>query len=471
MSKKHPLFIINPKFDRIDKDIKKRSDMMINDTIVAMATPNMKSAISVLRMSGSEAIEIINKVFTKDLTNVESHTIHYGYIVENGEKVDEVLVSVFKAPKSFTTEDVVEVSTHGGVAISRKVLNLLLSKGARLANAGEFTQRAYLNGRIDMLEVEAINEMIDATNEKAATLAMGGLSKETTSLINQFKESLLKIIANIEVNIDYPEYDDVKELSNQDVLDALVLFKEQISHIIKNSKTSNIIKNGIKVAIVGLPNAGKSSLLNAFLETDKAIVTDIEGTTRDVLEAEYMLNGINLIFLDTAGIRQTQDKVESIGIERAKQAMIDADLVLLVIDASKAKLSDFEQELLASNSDKVMVVLNKSDLGNNLDVDGIHISALNSDISELKQKMIERLDLDIDIKSQGMFLSNQRHLALLNRINDSIDTAIDSINMQMPADLVVSDIEEAYDYLQELLGINYQDSLLDELFSRFCLGK
>jgi len=444
---------------------------MINDTIVAMATPNMKSAICVIRLSGDQAIDIVNQVFTKDLHQVDSHTIQYGFIKEKDQKIDEVLVSVFKAPRSFTCEDVVEVSCHGGVIIARKILNLLMSYGARLANPGEFSQRAYLNGRIDMLEVEAINDMIEASNEKAVELAMSGLSKETTGLINEFKEALLEVVATIEVNIDYPEYDDVKVLSNQDVKEALLEFKKEILHIIQNSKTSNIIKNGVKVAIVGLPNAGKSSLLNAFLEKDKAIVTDIAGTTRDVLEAEYLLNGINVIFLDTAGIRDTDDVVESIGIERAHASIEEADLVLLVIDASKDKLDTFETSLIEKLKDKVIVVLNKVDLGCNLKIDGIEISALNNDISVLKQEMINRLDLDINLKSESLFLSNQRHLSLLNKINHSIDKAIEAIDMQIPADLVVTDIEEAYEYLQELLGNKYQDSLLDEMFSRFCLGK
>jgi len=444
---------------------------MINDTIVAMATPNMMSSICVIRLSGDQAINIVNEVFTKDLSRVESHTIHYGYIKENDEKIDEVLVSVFRGPRSFTVEDVVEVSCHGGVIVSRKILNILLTHGARLANPGEFTQRAYLNGRIDMLEVEAINDLLQANNEKAVELAMSGLTRETTSLINQFKESLLEVIATIEVNIDYPEYDDVKVLSNQDVKDALLKFKQEIEHIIRNSKTSNIIKHGVKVAIVGLPNAGKSSLLNAFLEKDKAIVTDIAGTTRDVLEAEYLLNGINVIFLDTAGIRETDDVVEAIGIERAHSSIEEADLVLLVVDASKDKLDDFEEELINNNKDKVIIVLNKVDLGKNISVDGIEISALNNDISLLKNEMIDRLDLDISLKSDSLFLSNQRHLSLLNKINLSLDKALEAIEMQIPSDLVVSDIEEAYEYLQELLGNQYQDSLLDEMFSRFCLGK
>jgi len=444
---------------------------MINDTIVALATPNMKSAISIIRLSGPESIEIVDRVFSGNLREVATHTINYGFIIKDNEKVDEVLVSVFKAPKSFTCEDVVEINTHGGIAITRKILNIILSNGARLANAGEFTQRAYLNGRIDMLEVEAINEMIEATNEKAAKVAMSGLSKQTTNLINNFKESLLEIIAQIEVNIDYPEYDDVKELTNKEIEVGLKKFKSEITEILNNSKTSNMIKNGVKVAIIGRPNAGKSSLLNAFLEQDKAIVTDIEGTTRDVVEADYILNGINLIFLDTAGIRETDDKVESIGIKKTLQVSDEADLIILVLDSNDSNLNKFEEELIESNDLRLLVVLNKSDLNNNIDIKGIKVSALNNDIENLKSEIIKKLDLDINLDNEKLFLSNQRHLALLNQTSSAIDDALMALSDNMPSDIIVSDLEEAYDYLQELLGQKYQDSLLDELFSRFCLGK
>ncbi|MDH6604064.1 tRNA modification GTPase [Bacilli bacterium PM5-9] len=443
---------------------------MINDTIVALATPNMKSAISIIRISGPESIELVNGIFSRDLKKVASHTINYGYIIEGDKKLDEVLVSVFKAPKTYTCEDVVEINTHGGIAITRKILNIVLSKGARLANPGEFSQRAYLNGRIDMLEVEAINDMVEATNEKATQLAMSGLSKQTTKLINEFKESLLQIIAQIEVNIDYPEYDDVKELTNNEIKVSLIDFKSEIMEIINNSKTSNMIKNGVKIAIIGRPNAGKSSLLNAFLEQDKAIVTNIEGTTRDIVEADYMLNGINLIFLDTAGIRDTDDKVESIGIEKSLQASNEADLIILVLD-SNTQLNDFERDLINKNDPRMLVVINKSDLNNKHEVDGIKISALNNDIEELKHAIVDKLDLDVDLNNEKLFLSNQRHLALLNQVDDAIDSAIMALNDNMPSDIIVSDLEQSYEYLQELLGQKYQDSLLDELFSRFCLGK
>lgn len=443
---------------------------MINDIIVALATPNMKSAISIIRLSGSGCIDLVNDIFSKDLTKVNANTINYGYIIKDGKKYDEVLVSVFKAPKSYTTEDVVEINTHGGIAITREILNLVLSKGARMAQPGEFSLRAYLNNRIDLLEAEAINEMIEAKSEKATKIAMSGLTRKTTELVEKFKEELLQIIAIIEVNIDYPEYDDVKELSNQEVKEHLFKFKESINEILKNSKTSNYIKNGIKVAIIGQPNAGKSSLLNAFLETDKAIVTDIEGTTRDIVEAEYVLNGVNLIFLDTAGIRETQDLIETIGIEKTKKSIKEADLILLVIDASKNELSLYEKQLI-DEYDNLIVVLNKSDLRQEISIPGIKVSALNKDIESLKNEISKRLDLDLDIDNERLFLSNQRHLSLLNKVNQSIDSAINQINMQMPSDLVVSDLEDAYYLLQEVLNENYDDSLLDELFSRFCLGK
>lgn len=446
---------------------------MINDTIVALATPNMKSAISIIRVSGEESIEIVNKIFSNDLLDKKSHTINYGYIIDNNQKIDEVLVSIFRAPHSFTCENVVEINTHGGIAVTRKIMNLLLSKNTRIARPGEFSQRAYLNGRIDMLELEAINDMIDANNEKASELAMSGLSGATSNLINSFKDELLDIIAHIEVNIDYPEYDDVQELENVEVKSLLLDFKEKISNIIKSSKTSRLIKNGIKIAIIGEPNAGKSSLLNAFLEQDKAIVTNIEGTTRDIVEAEYVLNGLNLIFLDTAGIRETDDVIESIGIEKSYQAIEQADLVLLVIDGSKMNISEVEKQIYEDNVAKTLLVINKSDLiaSEKIDNDGILISAKNNDISLLKDAIIEKLDLDVNSSNEQLFLSNQRHLALLNKVNESIDDGLAAIEMLMPNDVVVSDLEIAYQHLQELLGNQYHDNLLDELFSKFCLGK
>lgn len=443
---------------------------MINDTIVALATPNMKSAISLIRVSGPESIAIVNEMFSRDLSKVDANTINYGYIMEDSQKVDEVLVSVFKAPHSFTAEDVVEINTHGGIVVTRKILNLLLSKDARLAQPGEFTKRAYLNGRIDMLEAEAINDLIEANNDRAADIAVAGLSKETTGLIQSLQQELLDIIAHIKVSIDYPEYDDVPELKNEEAKKHVIEFKTKIDNILANSKTSKIIKNGVNVAIVGQPNSGKSSLLNTFLEEDKAIVTDIAGTTRDVVEAQYMLNGININFLDTAGIRSTDDQIESLGIKKSYDVMAKADLILLVVDGTKTELDDLEKDIL-KKYDNVLLVINKVDLKVQLPQEGIKISALNNKITTLKNAMVEKLDLDIDIDNEALFLSNTRHLALLNKTDASIQQALSSLEMNMTSDLVVTDLEEAYDYLNEILGKQYEKPLLDEMFSKFCLGK
>lgn len=443
---------------------------MINDTIVALATPNMKSALSLIRVSGPESIAVVNEIFSRDLSKMAANTINYGYIIENNQKIDEVLVSVFKAPHSFTAEDVVEINTHGGIVVTRKILNLLLSKDTRLAQPGEFSKRAYLNGRIDLLEAEAINDLIEANNDRAADIAVAGLSKETTSLIQNLQQELLDIIARIKVSIDYPEYDDVPELKNEEAKKHVTEFKSKIDNILANSRTSKIIKNGVNVAIVGQPNSGKSSLLNAFLEEDKAIVTDIAGTTRDVVEAQYILNGININFLDTAGIRTTDDKIESLGIKKSYDVMSKADLILLVVDGTKTELDNLEKNIL-KEYDNVLLVINKEDLRLKLPEEGILISALNNEIASLKKAMIEKLDLDIEVGNEALFLSNTRHLALLHKTKSAIQQALSSLDMNMTSDLVVTDLEEAYEYLQEILGKQYEKSLLDEMFSKFCLGK
>lgn len=443
---------------------------MINDTIVALATPPMKSALSIIRVSGPESIDVVNELFSGDLTQVAPNTINYGYIMNNDEKIDEVLVSVFKAPHSFTAEDVVEINNHGGIIVTRKILNLLLSKQTRLAEPGEFSRRAYLNGRINLLEAEAINDIINATNDKAATIAASGLSKQTTNLIAELQKDLLALIAHIKVSIDYPEYDEVPELKINETIPYVKDFKSKIEQILSNFKTSNLIKNGVDVALIGQPNAGKSSLLNAFLDVDKAIVTEVAGTTRDIVEAEYLLNGININFLDTAGIHTTADKIEKIGIQKSYDALKKADLILLIVDGTQNKLDPVEQDIL-EHYDNVILVINKSDLPNKLKADGVKVSALKQDIAELKQAMLAKLELDLTINNEALFLSNSRHLALLTKTNEAIEQALNSLDQQMTSDLIVEDLEEAYNYLQELLGKQYDESLLDEIFSKFCLGK
>ncbi|MGL4383024.1 MAG: tRNA uridine-5-carboxymethylaminomethyl(34) synthesis GTPase MnmE [Bacilli bacterium] len=444
---------------------------MVNDTIVAFATPQMKSAIAIIRISGKDSINIVNKIFTKDLNHLPSHTINYGYIKEDSEIIDEVMVSVFKAPHSFTMEDVVEINTHGGIVVANAILSLILSLGARLAKAGEFTQRAYLNGRIDLLEVEAINELIEASNLRASKVAIKGLSSETSKLITHFKDQLLSIIAQIEVKIDYPEYDDIDDYENEELITEIKVFKQSFEEIIKSSKTSQIIKQGLNVAIIGSPNAGKSSLLNAFLEQDKAIVTNIAGTTRDIVEASYQIEGISINFLDTAGLRETDDIIEQIGITKSIEAKENADLILLVIDSSNPIISTYEQELIKSNPTNLIICLNKSDLAIKTSIPGIKISALNKDIKPLKEAIISKLNLDLEISNEKLFLSNARHIALLKQIDKCLENALTALNNQLPSDIIVSDLEEAYDYLNELKGDKYTPSLINELFERFCLGK
>lgn len=444
---------------------------MINDTIVALATPNMKSAVSIIRLSGQDCLELVDRFCSINLQKCLANTINYGFIVdEKNKKLDEVLISVFKAPHSFTGENVIEVNTHGGINISRKILNLFLSNGARMAQPGEFSQRAYLNNRIDLIEVEAIADMIDARSDHASELAMLGLTKKTTFLIDDLKEKLIQIIAQIEAKIDYPEYDDIADIAGDELGVKLTEFKDDITRIIDASKTGKLIKNGIKIALIGQPNVGKSSLLNAFLNENKAIVTEVAGTTRDIIEADYSLNGIDVTFLDTAGIRSSDDVVEKIGIARSYEALAKADLILLVLDNSKQELTTFEADLINNNNDNLLIVLNKSDLGNNLNIEGLKISALKGDIATLTQAISERLDLNINIENEALFLSNERHLALLNKVKLNIDEATKSLTLGMSNDLIIEDLELAYHHLQELLGNNKAD-LLDELFSRFCLGK
>ncbi|MDR3215461.1 MAG: tRNA uridine-5-carboxymethylaminomethyl(34) synthesis GTPase MnmE [Bacilli bacterium] len=444
---------------------------MINDTIVALATPNTKSAIAIIRLSGKDSIKIVNRFFSGDLEKVAANTINYGFINdENNNKLDEVLVSVFRAPKSFTREDIIEINIHGGIIIARKIMNLLLAHGAVLAMPGEFSQRAYLNGRIDLLEVEAIADMIDAHNDKASSLAMLGLSKKTTGLINDLKEDLIQIIAQVEAKIDYPEYDDIDDIEASEFLKILNSFKDKIMSIIDNSKSGKIIKNGLQIAIVGRPNVGKSSLLNAFLNENKAIVTDIAGTTRDIVEADYYLNDINVTFLDTAGLRISDDIVEKMGIEKSYEAIIKADLILLVLDNTNENINDDEIKIMNEYQDKVLVVINKSDLENKIKVDGIKISALNNDVELVKEAIIKKLDLDINIDNEALFLSNERHISLLKIINSNIDNALESLRNNMTNDIVIEDLERAYYHLEEILG-NSNHDLLDDLFSRFCLGK
>lgn len=448
----------------------------MNDTIAAISTTTGIGAISIIRLSGPESLEIASKVFTKDLTKVETHTIHYGYIKNNDEKIDEVLVSVMKAPKTFTKEDIVEINCHGGIATTNKVLEILLNNGARLAEPGEFTKRAFLNGRIDLLEAEATMDLISSKSDKARKMSLNTLTGETSNLIKDLRSDIVGIISNIEVNIDYPEYEDIEVLTNEKILPEIQKFKEKLEKIIKKSQDSKVIKEGIKVGIIGKPNVGKSSLLNSLLEEEKAIVTNIPGTTRDIVEGTIILDNVILNIIDTAGIRESDDIVEKIGIEKSLTIINEADLVIFILNNNE-KITAEEKGLLEKLKDKKkIIVINKIDLENKLDksiLDNyIEISAKeNIGIEKIKDEIKRLFNLGELEASDLTYMSNARSISLLGKSLNNINDAISEINNNSPIDIVEFHLKDAWNNLGEIIGETYTDELLDELFSRFCLGK
>lgn len=444
---------------------------MNDDIIVAIATARAESAISIVRLSGKGCIDFVQQFFSGKIVLKNSHTITYGYIIDEGKRIDEVLVSIFRAPKTFTAEDMVEINCHGGIYITQEILNLCLKRGARLADRGEFTKRAFLNERIDLTQAESVADIISAKTSTASRMAIKGITGKLSNLILELKEELIQIITQIEVNIDYPEYDDIEELTATKLIPLTESFESKVKAILRNGKNGQLIKNGIKTAIIGRPNVGKSSLLNALLNEDKAIVTDIAGTTRDIIEAEIALDGILIQLIDTAGIRETEDVVERIGVERSRQACLQADLVLLVLDGSQA-LTDEDQELLEMTKDMHrIIVINKSDLPQQLSMDGIHISAKEAQIDTLQDKIIELFDLGSIVSNDEPYLANARQMQLMEKCLDSIKKANQAMHDGIPVDLIVVDLYDAWHALKEILGQEAKADLLDELFSRFCIGK
>ena len=448
----------------------------MEDTIVAISTSVGEGAISIIRLSGHDALNIASKVFTKNLTKVDSHTIHYGFITSNNEKIDEVLVSVMKAPKTFTREDIVEINCHGGIATTNKVLEVLLENGARLAEPGEFTKRAFLNGRIDLLEAEATMDLISSKAESARKISINTLTGETSNLIKNLRSELVKIISNIEVNIDYPEYEDIEVLTNESILPDIKKFKEKLEEIIKKSEDSKVIKEGIRVGIIGRPNVGKSSLLNSLLEEEKAIVTNVPGTTRDIVEGSLIVSGIPLNIIDTAGIRKTEDTVEKIGVEKSLKIIDTSDLLIYILNNNE-EITEEEKEILEKTKNKKrIIVVNKIDLKTKLNkklLDSyIEISVKeNIGIDKIKDE-IKRLFNIGEISTNDMtYLSNARSIALLKKSLNNINDAINEINNNNPIDIVELSLKESWNNLGEVIGETYTDELLDELFSRFCLGK
>ena len=453
----------------------------MNDTICAISTSQGIGAISIVRVSGNEAIDIVNKIFKgKDLTKVDSHTINYGHIVENDKVVDEVLVSIMKAPKTFTTEDIVEINTHGGIAPTNKVLELLLENGCRLAEPGEFTKRAFLNGRIDLLEAESVMDMIDSKTDIQRKMAMNGINGKTSNLINELRSDMVQIISNINVNIDYPEYDDVDIITNDLLIPKITNLKDKINKILKESINGKIIKEGIKTAIIGKPNVGKSSLLNALLEEDKAIVTDIAGTTRDIVEGTISINGIILNMIDTAGIRDTSDIIENIGVEKSLKIMDEADLVLFMLNNNEEVTDDLIELSTRLVDKKYLVLVNKVDLERMLDLDKLNIdkdrvvnlSIINNQgIDELKDKITELFKLNELETQDPTYLSNTRSISILKNCLKKVEEIEESLKNNLPIDMIELDIKNIWEELGKINGSTYEEELLDEMFKRFCLGK
>ena len=441
---------------------------MLNDTICAISTALNNGAIAIVRLSGDEAIDVADKICDKDLHKVKSHSIIYAHVIENGANIDEVMISVFKAPKTYTKEDIVEINTHGGAYIARKVLNLCLANGARLAMSGEFTKRAYLNGRIDLSEAESINDMIKAKSEVQIKSAMKGIDGSIARLIDPLCNEIMDMIGMIEVNIDYPEYDDVTIITNEHLLPMVDKWLKQADEMIKKAERFRIIKDGIKTAIIGKPNVGKSSLLNALLKKDKAIVTDIAGTTRDLIEDSVELENITLHLIDTAGIRESEDTVEKIGIERSLKALKEAELILFVIDASHP-LDAEDKRLIELVKDKdVIYIYNKTDI--DCLYEGIKISAQNGDIKELVDHLNSRYDKDQSLIDEDI-LNNERQIALMKSAYNTLKEIKKAVFDGVELDIISSSLYEAYHDLSEIVGKAYDDDLIDHLFKNFCLGK
>lgn len=453
------------------------------DTIAAISTPIGEGGISIVRLSGEDAVAIANKLFKgADLTKVPTHTIHYGHIVDpkTQEVVDETMVSVLRAPKTFTREDMVEINCHGGMIVTNDILQLLLANGARMADPGEFTKRAFMNGRIDLTQAESVMDIVRAKTDKSRQVAMTQLAGGLLEKIKTMRQELLDTMAHEEVNIDYPEYD-MDDLTSQEMKKKAQEVSKQIEQLLQTAQEGKIIRNGLATAIVGRPNVGKSSLLNYLTQDDKAIVTDIAGTTRDTLEEYVSVKGVPLKLIDTAGIHHTEDKVEKIGVERSKKAIKEADLVLLLLDASQDLTAEDKRLLDLTANKKRIIILNKQDLGTKISQEMIKNLTDNPIIvtSILKQKNMDALEnaieklffSGIENYQNQILVTNQRQAGLLAKAKQSLEDVISGINDAMPLDLVQIDLKNAWDTLGEITGESAPDELITQLFSQFCLGK
>lgn len=449
----------------------------MEDTICAISTSIGIGAISIVRVTGPNTIDIVDSIFDHDLKNASSHTIHYGHIKYKEEKIDEVLVMLMRGPKTYTTEDTIEINCHGGVSTTKKIMEVLLANGCRLAEPGEFTKRAYLNGRINLLEAESVNDLIIAKTDAARTLAINNVDGKLTKQISNLREKIAKILANIEVNIDYPEYNDELEVTKDLMHSYLDEINKELLKLVNGSKNGRIIKNGVNVAIIGKPNVGKSSILNSLLDEEKAIVTNIPGTTRDIVEGSITLNGVAINFIDTAGIRKTEDIVEKIGVDKSKKTAENADIILFVLNNNEA-ISEEEKVMLEKyNNDKLIVFVNKMDLeskliipenikdivyGNTIDINGL---------DKLKERITEKLNLSNIVNKDMSYLCNLREIDLVNKAYEALKNAQSNLDAGFSVDMIEIDLKSAWDYLGEIMGDSYEGELVDKIFSNFCLGK
>jgi tRNA modification GTPase len=458
------------------------------DTIAAISTPMGEGAIAIVRLSGDQAIGISDKLFRgvggKRLSEVASHTIHYGHLVDpvTDQVFEEVMVSVMKGPKTFTKEDVVEINCHGGLVSVNRVLQHILNNGARLAEPGEFTKRAFLNGRIDLSQAEAVIDLIRAKTDRAMNVALGQMEGRLSRLIERLRQEILETLAHVEVNIDYPEYDDVEEMTHHLLLEKARYVKAEIEKLLQTSQQGKILREGLSTAIVGRPNVGKSSLLNSLAQENKAIVTDIAGTTRDVIEEYVNIRGVPLKLLDTAGIRETEDIVEAIGVERSRQALKEADLILLVLNYSEELSIEDENIFKAVEGMDVIIIINKMDLPQKIDMGRVkelagHHKMIQTSLLEDRgvdelEEAIASLFFSGAIEAGDLtYVSNSRHIALLNQALHSIDDAINGVELGTPIDIVQIDMTRTWELLGEIIGQSVHESLIDQLFSQFCLGK
>lgn len=451
------------------------------DTIAAISTPLGEGAIGIVRLSGTDSFAIAQKIFKgKDLNKVASHTLNYGHIIDplTGKVMDEVMVGAMKSPKTFTREDIIEINTHGGIAVTNEILQLAIREGARLAEPGEFTKRAFLNGRVDLTQAEAVMDIIRAKTDKAMNIAVKQLDGSLSDLINNTRQEILNTLAQVEVNIDYPEYDDVEEATTAVVREKTMEFEQLLTKLLRTARRGKILREGISTAIIGRPNVGKSSLLNNLLREDKAIVTDIAGTTRDVIEEYVNINGVPLKLIDTAGIRETDDIVEQIGVERSKKALKEADLVLLVLNASEPLTAQDRQLLEISQDTNRIILLNKTDLPETIETSKLPEDVIR--ISVLKNQNIDKIEERINnlffenaglVEQDATYLSNARHISLIEKAVENLQAVNQGLELGMPVDLLQVDLTRTWEILGEITGDAAPDELITQLFSQFCLGK